>query len=183
MSDFWTRRRAAVAAEDLAQAQVQETAARETAEAELEARDDAGLLAEAGLPLPEEITGGEMARKFLEAELPRRLKTRALRALWRSNPVLACLDGLNDYDTDFTDAATCTPDLKTTYQVGKGLLAHLEHVGRPEDPPETAALPEEPPPEPAAAAAWEPPPAPPPEPEDRALPASARRMTFRFEAS
>ncbi|WP_172327367.1 DUF3306 domain-containing protein [Mangrovicoccus sp. HB161399] len=195
MTDFWSRRKAAVAAEAHAGEEALEAARRAEAEAALEARSDAELLEEAGLPQPEEITGGEMARKFLEAQLPRRLKNRALRALWRSNPVLACLDGLNDYDTDFTDAATCTPDLKTTYQVGKGMLAHLEHAGRAKEPPAPAAA--VPPGDAAgpgmAEAEESPAPAAPDlaaeavrdetDPEGPALPASSRRMRFRFEAS
>lgn len=38
---------------------------------------------------------------FMQAGVPDELKNLALRALWRSDPVLANLDGLNDYDEDF----------------------------------------------------------------------------------
>jgi hypothetical protein len=38
---------------------------------------------------------------FMQAGVPEELKNLALRALWRSDPVLANLDGLNDYDEDF----------------------------------------------------------------------------------
>ncbi len=38
---------------------------------------------------------------FMQAGVPEQLKKLALRALWRSDPVLANLDGLNDYDEDF----------------------------------------------------------------------------------
>ena len=137
MKDFWSRRKAAVAAETRSDEQAQDTARRAETEAQLAERSDEELLAEAGLPAPEEITDGEMVRKFLESQLPKRLKNRALRALWRSNPVLACLDGLNDYDTDFT-GVTPAADFKTTYQVGKGLLAHLEYVGRQQTETESA---------------------------------------------
>jgi len=58
--------------------------------------------------------------------VPERLRRRALRQLWRLNPVLANLDGLNDYDGDFTNAATDAPGVKTAYQVGKGLLRHVQ---------------------------------------------------------
>ncbi|NDV53435.1 MULTISPECIES: DUF3306 domain-containing protein [unclassified Salipiger] len=211
MKDFWSRRKAAVAAETRSDEQAQDTARRAETEAQLAERSDEELLAEAGLPAPEEITDGEMVRKFLESQLPKRLKNRALRALWRSNPVLACLDGLNDYDTDFT-GVTPAADFKTTYQVGKGLLAHLEYVGRQQTETESAepqaeedqaeiadadstsirapetlgptieAQPEIPPlhttePQVAEAAQID------PEPEESALPASARRMRFSFEAS
>lgn len=41
---------------------------------------------------------------FMDAKVPEALRRMALRKLWRSNPILANIDGLNDYDEDFTDA-------------------------------------------------------------------------------
>jgi len=41
---------------------------------------------------------------FMDAKVPKALKRMALRKLWRSNPILANIDGLNDYDEDFSDA-------------------------------------------------------------------------------
>ena len=72
---------------------------------------------------------------FLQSGVPEALRRRALRKLWRLNPVFANLDGLNDYDEDFTDAATVIEGLKTLYQVGKGMVtpedeaAEAEHDG------------------------------------------------------
>jgi hypothetical protein len=60
--------------------------------------------------------------------VPMHLRNRALRNLWRSDPVLACLDGLNDYDTDYLTGSTGQGVIKTSYQVGRGLLAHVEKV-------------------------------------------------------
>lgn len=210
MRDFWSRRKAAVEAEARAEQQATEAALRAEEEAKLAERSDEELLAELDLPLPEEITNGEMVQRYLKSALPQRLKNRALRQLWKTNPVLANLDGLVDYDDDFTDAATCVPNLQTTYQVGKGLLAHIEHIAKtatetapeptpvaladddaladdvpadpedtPEDTPDNAA-PEAP--RDIALAngserAYE------PDAEPAALPASSRRMRFRFEAS
>ena len=213
MRDFWSRRKAAVEAEQKAEADAQLETQRAEEEAKLAERSDEELLAEAGLPLPEDITDGEMVQKFLKSQLPKRLKNRALRTLWRSNPVLACLDGLNDYDTDFT-FVTPAADFKTTYQVGKGLLAHLDYVAKdavendaaesaseeaPELTAETTSLrapetlgptietqPEIPPLEVPAAETAAPETAQtdtPPEEEESVLPASARRMRFHFEAS
>jgi len=42
---------------------------------------------------------------FMSDKVPQTLKRMALRKLWRSNPILANVDGLNDYDEDFSDAA------------------------------------------------------------------------------
>ena len=63
---------------------------------------------------------------FLKKGVPEELRKRALRRLWRLNPVFANLDGLNDYDEDFTAAATMLEGLKTVYQVGKGMPGTAE---------------------------------------------------------
>ncbi len=63
---------------------------------------------------------------FLKEGVPDALRRRALRKLWRLNPIFANLDGLNDYDEDFTDAATVVEGLKTIYQVGKGMVTPEE---------------------------------------------------------
>ncbi len=41
--------------------------------------------------------------RFLKEDVPEWLRRKALRKLWQSDPVLANLDGLNDYDEDFTE--------------------------------------------------------------------------------
>ena len=38
---------------------------------------------------------------FMQDGVPEALKRRALRKLWTTDPVLACVDGLNDYDGDY----------------------------------------------------------------------------------
>lgn len=58
---------------------------------------------------------------FLKKGVPEELRKRALRRLWRLNPVFANLDGLNDYDEDFNTVTTLLDGLKTVYQVGKGM--------------------------------------------------------------
>jgi hypothetical protein len=72
--------------------------------------------------------------------VPDRLRRRALRVLWRSNPTLANLDALVDYGEDFTDKAMCVENRHTAYQVGKGMLTHVlkmaEEAEAKENPPE-----------------------------------------------
>jgi len=58
---------------------------------------------------------------FLKEGVPEALRRQALRKLWRLNPVFANLDGLNDYDEDFTIVTVLAENLKTVYQVGKGM--------------------------------------------------------------
>ncbi|WP_299592782.1 DUF3306 domain-containing protein [uncultured Tateyamaria sp.] len=86
--------------------------------AKLEERPDEELLAELNLPEPEALDSPDEVRDFLKAELPQRLKTRALRRLWRLNPMLANLDGLVDYGEDYTDAA-----ILETVEITKGPCA------------------------------------------------------------
>jgi len=72
-------------------------------------------------------------KPFMAEGVPEILRRRALRKLWRLNPVFAHLDGLNDYDQDFTDAATVLPNLKSIYKVGKGMLGEPEARAAPVD--------------------------------------------------
>ncbi len=136
MSSFWQKRRAAVAAEAEAEAQAAEAQALAAQEAALAERSDEDLLAEFDLPAPEDLVNGEQLRAFLKAQLPQRLKTRALRSFWKTNPVLACLDGLNDYDDDYTAAATAGKPVNTIYQVGRGMVAKVEELLEGEPPAE-----------------------------------------------
>lgn len=57
---------------------------------------------------------------FLKDGVSTHLKNAALRRLWRSNPVLACLDGLNDYDEDYRKVETFAQGVRSSWQVGKG---------------------------------------------------------------
>ena len=105
MSDFWNRRKAAVAAEEAKNAaEIQERARSEMA-SELEAKTDEEILEELGLPDPTTLKPGDDFAAFLKDAVPDRIKKIALRKLWTSNPILANVDGLVDYGEDFTDAA------------------------------------------------------------------------------
>lgn len=125
-SDFWSRRKARVeaeAAEDARQAEAEKT---REAQRSLEEKTDEEVLEELGLPDPDSLEPGQDIAAFMQKAVPERIRRRALRRLWRLNPVLANLDGLNDYDGDFTNAATDAPGVATAYRVGKGLLKHIE---------------------------------------------------------
>ncbi len=64
--------------------------------------------------------------RFMANNVPEMVKRRALRALWNSDPVFANLDGLNDYDEDFTDAAVITKGIESAWNVGKGYMTAKE---------------------------------------------------------
>ncbi|MGA9251052.1 MAG: DUF3306 domain-containing protein [Roseobacter sp.] len=133
MSDvgsFWARRRAAVQAEEQADLRAVEEAQAEAIAAERAERDDAEILEEMGLPDPAGMKAGDDFTGFMSRDVPEHLRRQALRTLWRSNPVLACVDGLNEYDDDYRAAMLLQEPIKTAYQVGKGMTKHVEEMER-----------------------------------------------------
>lgn len=128
--DFWSRRKAAVAAEQEAEQRAVVAQSEADDLAERETRPDAEILAELDLPDPDDLQAGDDITGFMSKAVPERLRQRALRRLWRLNPVLANVDGLVDYGEDFTDAAVIMDGMQTTYQVGKGMLAHVQEMAR-----------------------------------------------------
>lgn len=88
-------------------------------------RSDAEILDDLGLPDPETLRAGDDFRAFMVSAVPARIRSRALRVLWRSDPRLANLDGLVDHGEDFTDRATVVPAMRTAYAVGRGMVRHL----------------------------------------------------------
>lgn len=201
--DFWSRRRAGVAAEERAEAAALELRARAEAQAALEQQDDAEILERLDLPDPDLLQPGDDVSRFMSELVPDRLRRRALRRLWRLNPVLANVDGLVDYGEDFTDATRVIEGLQTAYQVGRGMLHHVEALAaqaEAETTPETDT-PDLPADEPLAMAATEAapaaeagneavplrdpeapaPPAPVLDDADDSAPPAPRRMRFTFE--
>lgn len=128
----WARRKQAVQAEEGLKNEAGPTAGDPALEeapeagglADVEQRSDRPLTPEevAELPDPDTLEPGSDFKAFLREGVPEELKRRALRRLWRSNPVFGLLDGLNDYDLDYTDAATVVANLHTVFKVGKGAV-------------------------------------------------------------
>ena len=145
--DFWARRKAKVEAETLAEQAVVEQLVLAEQHAVLEEKTDAELLEELDLPDPDTLVMGDDFSVFMSKTVPDRIRRRALRILWRSNPVLANVDMLVDYGEDFTDAAMAVENIQTTYQVGKGMLKHVQEMARQaeerENPTEPEVLEEE----------------------------------------
>lgn len=90
--------------------------------AEVDERPDEDILAELGLTHPDDLKPGDDVTGFMAKAVPDRLRRMALRQLWRSNPVLANIDGLVEYGEDYTDSAMVVENLQTLYQVGKGMF-------------------------------------------------------------
>jgi hypothetical protein len=127
---FFARRRAGLKAEREAELVVvpEEPVTPEEVEPDLSEMSDTDILELLDLPDPDTLRKGDNFAAFMAKAVPMHLRNRALRNLWRSDPVLACLDGLNDYDTDYLTGSTGQGVIKTSYQVGRGLLAHVEKM-------------------------------------------------------
>lgn len=86
---------------------------------------------------------------FMKEGVPRSLQRRALRRLWQVDPAFQEICMLDDYNLDYTDAAMVVPNLKTVYQVGKGMIlgdepeADADRSEEEADSGETASLPDE----------------------------------------
>jgi hypothetical protein len=79
---------------------------------------------------------------FLKTGVPSALRSKAMRKLWTSNPLLANLDGLNDYDQDFADPRLNV--FQSIWQVGRGFLTSSELDGQHKEvstaePPQSAS--------------------------------------------
>ena len=126
----WSRRKAAVAAEAVAEERAVEDSVIAEQHDALAEKTDVEILEELGLPDPDAMVQGDDFKAFLSKTVPAHLRKRALRKLWRSNSVLACVDGLNDYDDDYLTGSYGQGPISTTYQVGKGMLSHLLEMER-----------------------------------------------------
>lgn len=127
-TDFWSARRARVAEEEEALREIESAKAQAQLNEIQEEKSDEEILLEHNLPDPDTLTADDNVAGFMVKSVPERLRRRALRRFWRLNPILANVDGLVDYGENYTDAATVVENLKSTYQVGKGMLAHVEYL-------------------------------------------------------
>ncbi|OEJ67361.1 hypothetical protein BEN30_09505 [Magnetovibrio blakemorei] len=74
------------------------------------------------LPDVETLNADSDYTGFLGKNVPQDLTNQALRKLWRSDPVLSNLDGLNDYDEDYSKIGMVSEVVKTAYRIGQGYL-------------------------------------------------------------
>ncbi len=187
--NIWSRRRAAVLAEAEADTKTAERADAAVKQAAMAEKSDADILLELNLKDPDQMQQGDDFTSFMLAEVPERLRKRALRTLWRSNPVLACVDDLLDYGDDFKAEWDGADLIKTVYRVGKGMLKDEDLAPptpeTPVDPEEVAMASAPPAPEPdnqrPIAADEAPAQQVDPETEPAPIQSSPRRMRFEFD--
>lgn len=173
----WANRKAAVQAEADALESAEQAAGIAEQHTALAEKPEAEVLSELNLPNPDDMQSGDDFSAFMKETVPAALRNRALRTLWRSDPVLANVDMLVDYGDDFTGASDPVGVVKTIYRVGKGMLPDKDET---EDDELVVEAPEEVV-EVAEFEATEPAPMPTPEAPAAALP-PRRRMRFEFEA-
>lgn len=129
-SDFWSKRKARVQAETVAEQELIAEQEHALEMERIEAQSDAEILEGLDLPVPESLKTGDDFSGFMSKAVPERLRRRALRQLWGSNPVLANVDGLVEYGEDYNTGSMVLGNMQTAYQVGKGMLKHVEEMAR-----------------------------------------------------
>ena len=86
-----------------------------------EALPEQEVLAKYHLPDPDTLELGADITGFMRKEIPELLRRKATGTV-ENQPGTGVLDGLNDYDEDYTDAALATKTVNTLYKVGQGMF-------------------------------------------------------------
>lgn len=95
---------------------------------EIEAREltDEEKAAVADLPAIDSLTAESDLGPFMRDGVPEFIRRRALRAMWRLNPMFGFRDGLDDYDEDFNVVDRIIDSGTGNYRVGRGFLSDKE---------------------------------------------------------
>ena len=104
----------------------------ESVDDEIESNDDEKKIIEE-LPDVETLDEKSDYTPFLKDGVPEKLKKMALRKLWTSNPAFSFLDGLDDYDDDFSAIGIVAQEVFTNYKPGKGFVDPEEPEEEKED--------------------------------------------------
>lgn len=143
----WSRRKAE--ARSAAPAPVEEPEG--SPEAEAAAPEEPAPIDPESLPDIDSLDANSDFSVFMRPGVPEHLRTRALRKLWRLDPIYSKLDGLVEYGEDYSIATWPKGVIRTAYQIGRGFVNELEKAA--EDEKQPAALQE---PESGSASASEP---------------------------
>jgi hypothetical protein len=77
-------------------------------------------------PDPATLTAESDFKVFLRRDVPEDVHREAMRALWKSDPLITAHDGLTDYNDDYQNGICFTGLVSTAYRVGKGFLAEAK---------------------------------------------------------
>jgi Protein of unknown function (DUF3306) len=134
----WSRRKSAARAPDREPEPAPDVPAAEPASAPGDA--PVAEIDPATLPDIESLTYQSDYTAFLQKGVPLDLRHRALQRLWRSDPLLANLDGLVEYGEDYSKVGMVKEVVRTAYQVGRGMLDRIEAAAAaPPEPPAARA--------------------------------------------
>jgi Protein of unknown function (DUF3306) len=122
----WSERKAAARRGDLVDKPAAEPRAAEAPPPPAEPAAEPELLELPALPSIDDLDFHSDFTVFMAKNVPEALRRAALRKLWTSDPVLANLDGLNDYDEDYHLVDTTITAAQTAYQAGRGYLDAAE---------------------------------------------------------
>ncbi len=120
----WAKRKEAVREEE----EVEAAAAEPAEEAEPETEEEAmALLEERDPELAEQISTMDLNKLsydddftvFMKTKVPDIIRRKALSKLWLSHPLLANLDGLNEYDEDYTQAADAAEMVRKAFEAAR----------------------------------------------------------------
>jgi len=78
------------------------------------------------LPPLESLTGESDFTPFMSEGVPEIIKRKAMRILWRANPLFGFRDEMNDYDEDYNVVHKIIDSSFGSYQVGRGHLSEEE---------------------------------------------------------
>lgn len=118
--DRWSKRKKAVQEEELEAVDAESSA--EVIDAEPQSDEEAlELLRERDPELAEQVSAIDIDELtydddfsiFMNKKVPEFIRRKALSKLWLSSPILANVDGLNDYDEDFRDAGSVIEAVQT----------------------------------------------------------------------
>ncbi|MFP6713019.1 MAG: DUF3306 domain-containing protein [Rhodospirillales bacterium] len=146
----WSQRKAAIREEELDKKTDIPDAQEAALPADGNAENDEEEINPEDLPKIDTLDKDSDYTIFMKKGVPEELKRLALRKLFHSDPALAVLDGLNDYDEDYSMIGMVVEEVTTRYKVGKGMvdpddekLADEEDVAEIEDIKDVEELPEE----------------------------------------
>ncbi len=128
MLSRWAKRKAAVREAEEAEvaALAEEDEAPELPEPETE-EEALAQLSEAEPELAEQLQAIDIDKLtfdddftvFMQKKVPQIIRRRALSKLWLSHPILANLDGMNEYDEDYTQAADAAEMVRKAFEAAR----------------------------------------------------------------
>ena len=123
----WSRRKRQVAAEAEAEATAPDAEALAAEDEARRSEEEANRLAAEAVDL-DALGYGDDFSVFLRRGVPDLLRRKALRRFFNSDPLLANLDGLNDYDEDYNAPAQVV--YKSSWNAARGYLTEADEIAR-----------------------------------------------------